>query len=151
MEGELRLDLSTYRAMVHAVLGPKVWLQRGFGVLVLAWAVVAGMFGVGPIWVGLYALIGLGGVGVSEWTTRLGWRRLRGLTDQPWRYRIADGGIGIHTPATDTQFGWELITRATRAPQAWTLRTTTRQRLAIPRAAFSAADAARIDDRFASI
>lgn len=151
MQGEVRLDLATYRGMVRAALGRKVWLVQGLGVLVMVYGALVWSVGGGPRWAVLDLVIGVVLIGYGEVVTRLGWRRLRGLVDQPWRYEVAEDGIGIHTPVTDVQFRWALITRATRAPRAWTLRTTTRQRLAIPRAAFSADDAARIDERLAAI
>lgn len=151
MDGEVQLDLKTYRTMIRAILGRKRWLLRGFGFLVVAYSVLALALGVSPIWCVLYFLIGAAAIAHTELITCVGWRQLRGLVDRPWHYKVADDGIGIHTPATDVQFKWELITRATREPRAWALRTTTRQRLAIPRAAFSHDDAARIDQRFAEI
>jgi hypothetical protein len=151
MEGELQLDLSIYRAMVRASMGWRLWVFRGLGALVVVLGVLAlAVGGLGVVAV-LYLVVGLLLCGGGELSTRVGWRRLRGLVDQPWRYRVAEEGIGIHTPATDVTLGWELVTCASRAPRVWTLRTRTRQRLAIPRAAFSADDAARIDARFAAV
>jgi hypothetical protein len=145
--GELDVDLATHRSIVRAALGRKLWLLRGIGVLsvalgVTSLVVVGAEATVGAI---LEIVLGLLVISSDELTARLGWRRLRAFRGGSWRYEVSVGGVRIRTPVSDVGLRRDVIRRVDRRPGVWVLVTTSRGRLAIPRAAFTPDDARRAD------
>jgi hypothetical protein len=145
MTGEVTLDYGRYRRMVLAMFGRMVWVLQTIG-LVLAvlslWLLLLG----DQLSSHVYPLVmSIVMMGYYDLVVVLGWRRLGALTSRPWRYRIDEAGIGIHTPQTDTEVRWDAVRKAQITRDFWVLRLTTSGTVPIPRGAFSAAEAEQID------
>src|SRR5262249_51271480 len=80
----------------------------------------------------------------------IGWRRLAGLRQRPWQYEVSECAIRLRTPLTDARFSWDVISTVRPHREFWLFRLSVRQIVPIPRAAFTAADAASIDSLVAS-
>jgi hypothetical protein len=146
MTGELTLDFARYRRIVLATLGGRGWLLRGLGLLLMVCAVL-GVVVAGPA-LSYYAELGIGILVAlaAELLSALGWYRLAALADRPWRYEVDETVIGIRTPASEVRLNWGMVSTVTIRRDAWVLRLSSRQRVPIPRAAFSADDQSRIDE-----
>lgn len=152
MTGEFKFDFATFRRMMCAASGRRKILLRvigclifviGIGNLVTALGEEAKVYDM--LWSILVIIVGAVMAASVEVTAAIGWRRIRGLRERPWRYDMSESRIGIHTPQTDVSLDWDGVAKARTHPEFWLLRFSTRQTVAIPRAAFTAEDAANID------
>jgi hypothetical protein len=145
MVGELKLDRAMYRRMVLAASRSTFWFLRAVGGFVVLLAVVSSGYD-GPGYAVFLAVVGVFVLGVPSLGIWLGWRRTSPLTSRPWRYEVSEATVGIHTPQTDVTVNWTGIRQVRTERDVWVLRPLNRQAVPIPRTAFTAEDAARIDE-----
>jgi YcxB-like protein len=143
--GELKMGYRSYRRLVLPAV-PK-WarivpvLVAAFALLLVVALVVAG----GGWSVLTPMLLVVVGAGSIEFGLLVGWRRMAKSADEPWRYVVTDSAVGVHSPISDSTTRWDSIRRARTLRNVWLLRLANKAPLPIPRAAFSADDAAQID------
>jgi hypothetical protein len=149
VRGQLQVDFATYRRIVVAATGARAWTCRALGLVFFTMGIALLAFTLstgGPIISAVFCIVG--GIMIAlifDGMILLGWRRIASLTQRAWHYEVTDSAIGVHTPLSNVSINWER-TRAVRIREdAWVVNLVTRVRLAIPRAAFTAADAERID------
>jgi hypothetical protein len=150
--GEIAMNYRTYRKMVTSALGRTMRINQVLG------AVVSVALLLLPS--GLSSTQGLvtfgGGIFLAaspELFAFLGWRRTAVAAKQPWRYTMTDTTITISTSTSTSNatFAWGGLTVVATRRYMWLMRTATKVRLPIPRAAFTDEDATWIDDFVAAV
>jgi hypothetical protein len=145
--GELKMDYRGYRRLVLSAtpLFARIlpMLLVPVLLLLLAALVVAGaawsVQTLGLILVCVFAAVSI------DFGVWIGWRRTVKAGDEPFRYALSDRAIEVHSPVAHVTTRWDTVRRARTLRHAWVLRLANKAALPIPRAAFTAEDAARID------
>lgn len=151
--GELKMDYRSYRRLVLPAV-PK-WTRivpmvfaAVLLLLVVAVVVAGGAWSLSTAGFLVGAIVCAGSI---EFGLLVGWRRTAKSSDEPWRYVVTDSTVEVHTPISDSTTRWDKIPRTRTLRQVWLLRLGNMAWLPIPRAAFAADDAARIDAFIATI
>lgn len=156
--GQLKIDRLTYRRMVVAATPRgRLWFNRGLGVLLLIVAALHALdmyststqgrpIGVGTVLLFfVQLLLGVFVLFAIELAAARGWRKFAAIGGLKWLYEVGDEGIGIVTAHNDTKIGWDAMAEVDTLPDLWLIKLETGAKLAIPRAAFTKIDAARVD------
>jgi hypothetical protein len=143
--GELKLDFRGYRRLVLPAFGRAFPIVQVCCLAFAIWMAVSLAADGFSAFNVVYLLGAVVGAVIPEVAVLIGWRRTAKITDEPWRYVVTDATVGIHTPQTDVTTRWEAIVGARTRRHVWLLKLANKTVLPIPRAAFTADDAVRID------
>jgi hypothetical protein len=142
--GSLVMSRQLFKRVLFAQLR-RVRRYRMLGGVVVALALLALWGSPSPLSVGLLAA-GLVIVFLPEVLFWLGWRRLKPVAAQPWRYEITDQTVTLTTALITQQVRWDRVARVDDRADFWVLRSVVKGfGLVVVKSAFTAADQAEVD------